>query len=146
MKIRTRSLFVVVTAIMALALGACASGPTYSSMQGSIPSLAADKGRIFIYRTAVIGAAVQPDVRVNGEVVGSAVPQGFFYVDRPAGNYTITTATEVERSLSVTLAQGQMRYVRLAISLGLFAGHVSPELVDDAEGAKDISDLHYTGK
>jgi len=138
--------FIVVAAFIALALGACASGPTYSSMQTAIPNVASDKGRIFIYRTAVVGLAIQPDVRVNGEVVGSAAPQGFFYVDRPAGNYTIAATTEVERSLSVTLAPGQTRYVRLAFSIGLFAGHVSPELVDDAEGAKDIVGLHYTGR
>jgi uncharacterized protein (DUF2141 family) len=141
-----RRVSVVLAVTSALALGACASGPTYSEMQTSIPSLAADKGRILIYRTTVAGFAIQPDVRVNGEVVGSAAPQGFFYVDRPAGSYTIAATTEVERSLSLTLAAGQTRYVRLAISIGLLAGHVSPELVDDAEGAKDISTLHYAGK
>jgi hypothetical protein len=45
----------------------------------------------------VLGAAVQRAVKLNGEVVGKAVPQGFFYVDRPPGDYTVTTATEVEK-------------------------------------------------
>jgi hypothetical protein len=103
------------------------------------------QGRIFIYRTIVLGAAVQPSVKVNDAVVGSAVPKGFFYVDRPAGNYTISTETEVERTLSLTLAPGQVRYVRLSISIGFFVGHVYPELVDDAEAKEDIAGCHLTG-
>jgi len=132
--------------VLCLMLAACAGGPRFSEMSGNIPNLGADNGRIYIYRTTVLGAAIQPDVRVNGVVVGSAAPQGFFYVDRPPGNYKISTSTEVDRDLSLTLESGQTRYVRLGISMGFFVGHVYPELVDDAEGKQDISTLHYTGK
>ncbi len=89
--------------------------------------------------------AVQPDVKVNDVVVGSAVPRGFIYLDRPAGNYTISTATEVTRTLSLTLAPGQVRYVRLNIGIGFFVGHVYPELVEDLEGIADIADCHLVG-
>jgi len=132
--------------VFGLALAACAGGPKYSEMQSTIPNLSANTGRIYIYRTAVVGFAIQPDVKINGEVVGSAAPDGFFYVDRPPGNYTITTSTEVSRSLTLTLASGQTRYVKLDISMGFFAGHVYPELVDDATGEKDIASLHYAAK
>jgi hypothetical protein len=129
-----------------LTIGACASGPRFSEMSGTIPSLAADSGRIYIYRTAVIGAAVQPSVKLNGAVVGKAIPEGFFYIDRPPGNYTITTSTEVDRNLSLTLEAAQTRYVLLRMTMGFFVGHVSPELVDDVKAQKDISALHYTGR
>lgn len=132
--------------LLALSMAACASGPTFSEMSGKIPTLDGGNGRIYVYRTTALGAALQPSVKVNGEVVGDAVPRGFFYVDRPAGSYKITTSTEVERNLSLTLDSGQTRYVRLGISIGFLVGHVYPELVDDAEGQKDIADLHYTGK
>jgi Protein of unknown function (DUF2846) len=79
-------------------------------------------GRIYFYRTALIGAAVQPDVKLNGEVVGKAVPNGFFYADRPAGNYQVATETEVERKLTFTLERGQVRYARLNISMGSSSG------------------------
>jgi hypothetical protein len=106
----------------------------------------ADAGRIYFYRTAVMGAAIQPDVKVNGQAVGSAKPQGFFYIDRPAGEYKIETSTEVTRTLSLVLEKGQARYVRLNISLGFFAGHVFPELVEDAVGTKEIADCKLTKK
>jgi hypothetical protein len=91
-----------------------------------------EKGTVI--KTALMGAAGQPAVRVNGEVVGSAVPNGFFYVDRAPENYEIMTSTEVDRKLSLTLDKGEARFVRLNISMGFFAGHVYPELIDPATG------------
>lgn len=130
---------------VALLAGCATSGPTYGDLQSKLPPPAEGQGRIFIYRTVVFGAAVQPDVKLNNVVVGSAVPRGFIYLDRPAGNYTISTQTEVERTLSLTLAPGQVRYVRLAIGIGFFVGHVYPELVDDKEGIADIASCHLVG-
>ncbi|HXP74156.1 MAG TPA: DUF2846 domain-containing protein [Stellaceae bacterium] len=136
----------VIAGILLLLLAACASGPQFSQMQSSLPALSADNCRIFVYRSTVLGAAIQPSVKINGDVVGSAVPRGFFYVDRPPGDYEITTITEVTRTLSLHLDAGQTRYVRLGISMGFFVGHVYPELVDDAAGSAEIQELHYIGK
>lgn len=131
--------------VAAVTLNGCASGPSMSQMQSSLPALAGDKGRIFIYRTSVLGAAIQPEVRVNGDVVGSAKPKGFMVVDRPAGQYQISSSTEVTRTLSLTLAPGQTRYVRLGVSMGFFAGHVYPELVEATEGARDLESCSFIG-
>lgn len=129
-----------------LLLSACAtSGPKFSEMTASMGASKPDMGRIYFYRTTVLGAAVQPEVRLNGEVVGKAVPNGFFYADRPAGNYQVATETEVERKLTFTLEPGQVRYVKLNISMGLFVGHVYGELVDEAKGQAEIADTRYTG-
>jgi hypothetical protein len=136
----------VIAGVFLLLLGACASGPQFSQMQNSMPAVAGDNGRIFVYRSTVLGAAIQPSVKINGDVVGSAVPRGFFYVDRSPGDYEIATITEVTRTLSLHLDAGQTRYVRLGISMGFFVGHVYPELVDDAVGASEIKELHYIGK
>jgi hypothetical protein len=130
-----------------LALVSCAGkGPTYNELAPTISDSLTDSGRIFIYRTAVMGAAVQPEVKLNGEVIGKAIPQGFFYVDKEPGNYEIMTSTEVKRKLSLTLEKGQTRYVRLNISMGFFVGHVYPELVDAETGTKEINKCRYTGQ
>ncbi len=94
----------------------------------------------------MLGAALQPEVKLNGEVVGKAVPNGFFYVDQEPGNYKIATSTEVDRHLSLALEKGQTRYVRLNISMGFFVGHVYPELVENEDGEKEIQQCSYTGQ
>ncbi len=125
-----------------LLISGCASGPQFSTMKASLAPLSPDAGRIFFYRTAVVGGAVQPNVKVNGQVVGSAQPKGVFYVDRPPGSYTIETSTEVTRQLSLTLEKGQTRYVRLNLSMGFMVGHISPELVEPSTGEREVADLH----
>jgi len=137
---------VLVTLITVALLAGCAtSGATYTELQPKLAAPADGQGRIFIYRTIILGAAVQPAVKLNGVVVGNAVPRGFIYLDRPAGDYTISTQTEVERTLSLTLAPGEVRYVRLGINMGFFVGHVYPELVGDAEAKADIASCHLVG-
>ena len=129
-----------------LVLGGCAtSGPTYTQFKTTAPKLDPAYGRIYLYRSSVLGAAVQPAVKVNNEVVGAAQPLGFFFVDRKPGEYVISTTTEVERNLSLTLDAGQIRYVRLNISIGFFVGHVYPELVDNVVGEKEMEQCHYMG-
>ena len=59
--------------------------------------------------------------------------------------YEVRTSTEVKRTLSMTLEEGETRYVRLNISMGFFVGHVYPELVENDVGEKEIEGLHYLG-
>jgi len=82
---------------------------------------------------------------LNGQKVGKAVPNGFFYVDRPAGNYQVVTETEVEKKLTFTLEPGQVRYVRLDISMGFFVGHVYGLLVDETKAKSEIASMNYIG-
>ena len=137
----------VVVAVVALTLAGCASsGPKFAEMTAlKTEATKPGTGRIYFYRTGVLGAAVQPDVRLNGEKVGKAVPQGFFFADRPPGSYEVSTSTEVERRLSFTLEANEVRYVRLNISMGVFVGRVYGELVDPAKGVAEIADTRYTG-
>jgi len=83
---------------------------------------------------------------LDGKVIGSAVPLGYFYVDQNAGNYKIGTSTEVDRTVSFTLVAGQTRYVRIDPSFGFFVGHMSPVLVEEEKGKEEIKDLHFIGK
>lgn len=134
-------------ALVCLMLGACATGgQKYAEVSKSVPTLPPGEARIYVYRVAGLGLAVQPEVKLNGEVIGRAQPNGFFYVDRKPGACEITTTTEVERKLSLVLEAGQTRFVRLGISIGFFVGHVYPELVDNDVGEKEIRDLSLIGR
>ena len=124
--------------------GCATSGPTFQEMQSQISALPQGEGRIIIYRSdSALGAGVQPAIKVNGVKVGDSVPNGFIYIDRPAGNYEISTSTEVKRTLSLTLADQETKYVRTRVTMGFLVGHVSPELVDPVKGAADIKTLHH---
>lgn len=131
--------------ILALTLASCASGVKFTQLNPSLTPPTQEVGRIYFYRTTVLGAALRPEVRVNGEKVGEAISQGFFYVDRPAGNYEVVTSTEVDRKVTFVLENGQTRFVRFSVSFGFFVGHVYGELVDDAIGRSEIQECKYTG-
>jgi len=134
--------------LAALILGGCAtSGQKFSETATTAATgPAPDMGRIYFYRTMLLGMAVQPEVKVNGEVVGRAVPNGFFYVDRKPGSYEISTTTEVERTLSLTLDKGQTRYVKLSLSIGFVVGHVYPELIDNDIATKEMASTRFVEK
>lgn len=118
--------------------------PSYREMATSIPTLAPQNGRLYFFRSSsMIGAAVQPDIKLNGETVGESKPGGFFYVDRPAGHYTVSTATETEKTLSLALDAGETKYVRTAVSVGLAVGRVVPTLADPATAQTAIEGLSY---
>jgi len=132
--------------MLAMILGACASGPKYSQVNSTLPAAAADKGRVYFYRSgSPFGAAIQPAVMLNGVKVGDSQPGGFFYVDRSPGNYEVALATEVERKLTFTLDQGQKRYVRMSVGLGILMGRVYPELTDREVAEAELRDLSFTG-
>ena len=133
--------------ILAFLLFGCAiSGAKFSEMKNSFGELSPDTGRIIIYRKTVMGAIIRPEVSVNGETVGKAVPRGFFFIDRPAGNYEIKTSPEVERLLFLTLEQGQIRYVRLNLSMGFFKCYIYPELIENEVGESEIQNMRYIGE
>jgi len=136
--------FLIVSLVITLV--GCASGVKHKDMASSIPSLNADQGRIYFYRSSsMLGAAIQPNIKLDGTVVGESIPGGFFYVDSPAGKHETSTATETENKLTFTLDKGEVKYVQTKIGFGLFVGHIIPELVSEADAKKELPDLSYTG-
>ena len=91
----------------------------------------------------MLGAAVQPSIRVNNQKVGSCVPNGVFYKDFVPGNYEITVETEVERKLTLSIAASDEKYIRCYITMGFFVGHGNLELVDPAEARRDTQNLSF---
>jgi hypothetical protein len=131
---------------LAIALTGCASGIKHKDMTTSIPTLKSDQGRIYFIRSAsMIGAAVQPVIKLDGKEVGESKPGGFFYVDSKPGNHEVMCSTEVDKKLTFTLDNGEVKYVKTSVGLGLVVGRVIPELVSSDEALKELPDLSYTG-
>lgn len=140
--------FLKLAAAIAVAgiLGGCATGMKYDQVAAGMPSLKAGQGRVYFLRSSsMFGAAVQPDVKLNGEVVGASKPGGFFFVDRPAGNYTASAATETEKVATFVLQAGETKYLRTSPSIGLLVGRVVVELEIPEKAKAELPSLSYTG-
>jgi uncharacterized protein DUF2846 len=133
----------VAAIVVAALLSGCATGAKYGEVASTFPTLSPSQGRIYFYRPSAFGAAVQPEVRLNGQTVGTAKPHGFYFVDRTPGNYEVAASTETEKKLTFTLAPREERYVRLKIQMGLMVGRIIPELVDKAEAESELKSLSY---
>ncbi len=130
----------------AIAFVAALATPALSQMsgEGAPPPLAAGDGRIYFYRETWHALSVQPDVTVNGEVVGKALPNVYFFVDRKPGSYEVATTAEPDRKFTVTLADGQTQYVSLEFTVSWFlVAHINPVPMDGATGARDMAGLRY---
>jgi hypothetical protein len=133
-------------ALLVLLLAACA-GPRYSQVAASAPALKPGEGRIYVY-TGPIGLGNQPRIRVNGQVVGRSKPGSFFYLDRPAGSYVITSKLWTSDGLSFILNAGETRYVSLSAASMGSSGYDKPglTLVDPpSEAERQLLPLHYWG-
>src|SRR5689334_3688221 len=127
-------------------LASCASPRGLDEPPLQIPAMKPGYGRVYFTRPGELtGSAIQPEIRMNNEVVGRSVPGGFSYVDRPPGTYAVTTATEVENAVTFNLAAGETKYVRTTVSTGLLVGHITPRLDVPEQGQSDIGRLRYVG-
>ena len=141
----------VLCAVGGVVLGAagCATqqGMPYQDMSASIPALDADHGRLYFFReTGVLGAASGSQVRVNDQPVGTMPMGTFFYVDEPAGEYTITTSSARDKPLMVKLDGGDTKYVRMSVPYAVMAGPLTPTLVKEPEKAQQVVEtLRYVG-
>lgn len=143
---RRTFLKLAVLAASAALLAGCATGMKHEQMAASMPSLKAGQGRIYFLRSSSpMGAAVQPDIRLNGAVVGSSKPGGFFYLDRPAGNYVASASTETEKTVSFALQPGETKYIRSSISMGFLVGRAVLELETPEKAKAELDSLSYTG-
>jgi hypothetical protein len=128
---------------MACMLGGCAtSGLTYNEAASASPKLQSGLGRIYFYRSNIpLGLAVQPDIKLNGVKVGSAVPNGFFFVDRPPGKYEISATTETEEKVPITLMAGETKYVQFYLTPGILLPHANLNPVVREKAMQEMADL-----
>ncbi len=136
----------VAAILAAVLLGACAApvGTDYTAMSVSLPALQPGEGRVFFYTPARFGGN-QPEVRLDGRLVGFAVPSGFFFVDRPAGRYEATGVTAADGRIELPLAAGETKYVRTQAPSAFSVTAVHFLLVPAPEGRGDMAGLVYSG-
>jgi hypothetical protein len=128
--------------MLLLVVSACATGPSLKDSQTSVAPLQANMGRIYFYRDgSPFGSAIQPSVMVNQQRVGYSVPGGVYYRDFAPGSYVVSVETEVEKTVTVNLAAGQTRYVKMEMGFGWIAGRVHLAEVDQAQANAEMQSL-----
>lgn len=110
------------------------------------PVESGEPGRIYFYRASIFGTVLQPDIMLNGETVGKAVPKEYTYVDRPPGNYQVTTTLKNTRSLTFTLGPAQTAYVEVNVVPGIIGGKAIPLLVEEGEAKEELKHRHMSGR
>ncbi len=137
---------ILATLMVLLSISGCASAPTFEEYAGSIPPVPADDGRIYIYRITTVGDVIRPSVRIDGEPVARTIPNGFFYVDLPSGEYEISAAKNTKNILSVHLETGDEKYVRLDATVGIASWQFTPMLVSAEVATEQMKNTAYTGE
>lgn len=131
--------------ILVLSLSACASGPSMQESSPQISAIPAEKGRIIVYRTGIMGAAIQPTVTIGGVERGKCQPNGAFSVDVAPGEQIVSAATEVRRQTVVNVERGRHYYVRCSIGFGFLVGQPRLEVVPEATGKQESAPLAFVG-
>jgi hypothetical protein len=98
----------------------CASLPKYSEASSKFPEIPTGDGRIYLYMNdGFWNSGPKQKIWLNDEALGTLVIKHFFYVDRPAGNYSVKTKKglvdfdESKIMLTFTLAAGETKYLRI---------------------------------
>jgi hypothetical protein len=66
------------------------TAPQANAQSAQSASLAAGKGRIFIHEPAPVFGYPHTKIKLNGKLIGDAIPDQFFFADGPPGDYTVS--------------------------------------------------------
>lgn len=106
------------------------------------PGLRADQARLYFYRpNDSLFPAIRPEVIINGRKVGLSVVGEAFYRDARPGRYVIFLTSDDDDRLDLTLAPGEVHYVRTSIVLSWLGPHLSPTSVEADQGERELQNL-----
>lgn len=129
-----------------LLIAACASGVPVAESSVAKEAVPEGMSRIAVYRTSILGLAIQPKVNVDGVDTGRCTPNGVFYVEVKPGQHTVSATTEVTKTSYVSVAAGETAYIRCSIGFGLIAGQPKLDVVETSIGQADTQQLKVMGK
>jgi len=131
--------------LAALSLAACSAAlerADQSVAAAPPPDLRADQARLVFYRpNDSLFPAIRPLVIINGRKVGTSVVGEAFYRNAQPGRYVIFLASDDDNRLIVTLAPGEVHYVRTSLAMSWLGPHLSPESVTAEQGERELQSV-----
>jgi len=125
-----------------LASVGCASGPKGNTV--ALPAPAGGKSRIVFYRTASpIASMDQPNVLMDGNVIGKSEPGYFSYVDVAPGTHMIECKGGDANRISVQTPPGTTAYVETSVTAGINNFSVNVQQKPEPEAKQKIAGLSF---
>lgn len=137
---------VVALMVCCVVIAGCASGPRFGNVERKLATLPEGMARVYVYRTGLFGAAVRPDVYLNGYRVGDCAPNEVFYQDVWPGRFEAVAVTTTERRLAFSIAAGEIKFVKCSVGTGFLFGQGRLEIVDAVDARRAIQDLEFVGR
>lgn len=138
----------IVTAIL-FGIVALLSGCVSATIQPDqvFPEPESGKGLVYFYRERkFVGGAVGYNVKEGEQVIGAIKNGCYFFVQATPGSHTYTASTEASSSRTIEVEAGKTYYIECSVEMGVFAGHPSLKIVDEAEAKSVLPNLKYITK
>lgn len=132
--------------VLALLLALLCSSAQAATEPQPIEAPPPELARIYFYRQAQpLMVALSPDVIVNGKAVGDLSLGEVFYRDARPGRYRVFLSGDPDHVVELSLAAGQIGFVRCTLRIGLGSTRLSAESVAEAEARQEIGNIGLEG-
>ena len=126
-------------------LSGCASVPmgdkTADADAKKFAAPAPEVARLYVYRNAMVGAALTKRVTVDGVVIGETASKTYFVRNVAPGKHTLGTQSEFsDNTLDLDVVGGKNYFIHQYMKIGLFIGGANLELVSEEEGKKGVEE------
>jgi hypothetical protein len=127
--------------VLLITLSGCsAKGPQFQSIEQPIEG----ESNIYIFRTGILGQAVQPDIhhldkQTNiDSVIGSVKPDGYILSKVKPGKHLYWAKTEARNEVEIVTKKNEIYCIEHYIGMGFFVGHPQFEIVDMEKCKKEL--------
>jgi hypothetical protein len=136
---------ILIAGCLAIFTVGCATQQKYNQVSSSFPQLSPGEGRIYFYSDGGFGVGKGAPFQINDEFVGYQWFGAFFYVDRPAGNYTLSSPSGLttKYQLPFALSDGETKIIRFHWKGSMFGPNAEPTLEDKDSGMLGLSKCIY---
>jgi hypothetical protein len=103
------------------------------SAAATLPTPAAGKGQIVIFRPSSMGFAIKCTVREDGAMIGRVGAGKYYVVEVEPGLHNLTAKTEKTDTVAVQVEPDERSYVKCGITMGVMVGrpNLSPSTEEE---------------